>query len=599
MLYNNTCARKIPRQLYFSTIYNWREVRCESMSNVIVKENETLDSALRRFKRSCAKAGIQQEIRKREHYEKPSVRRMNLCIKLIIKPLRSLLKLLFNRIFYVALALVVQLAWLLIALFRLMEYSRWVTIGMQAIGFLVVLWIVNKKINPSYKLAWTMLILIFPVFGVSLYLLFGKSRIGAVMEQHYQNLIDETAEYLEGSELTRKRLNEDDRSMRIQSDYIWQYSRYPVHENTTAEYFQVGDDMFPVLVHELEQAKHFIFIEYFIINDGVMWQTILNILEKKAKEGVDVRLIYDGFGCLTTLPYKYDQEMRRRGIKCEVFNRFRPILNIIQNNRDHRKICVIDGWTGFTGGINLADEYINQRKRFGHWKDTAVMLKGEGVWNMTAMFLYMWGIVTRTDTSLDFGNYVPHRWHPNDFPGSGYVQPFCDSPLDDEIVGENVYLNIINRAKNYVYICTPYLIIDNEMMTALCLAAKSGVDVRIMTPGIPDKKMVFLLTQSYYKQLLEAGVKIYEYQPGFLHAKSFVCDDKVGVVGTINLDYRSLYLHFEDGVWMYKNDVILDIRDDFTETLEYCDPIDLAFCQKRNIVVRAIQNVLRVFAPLL
>ena len=272
---------------------------------------------------------------------------MNLFIKLIIKPLRSLLKLLFNRIFYVALALVVQLAWLLIALFRLMEYSRWVTIGMQVIGFLVVLWIVNKKINPSYKLAWTMLILIFPVFGVSLYLLFGKSRIGAVMEQHYQNLIDETAEYLEGSELTRKRLNEDDRSMRIQSDYIWQYSRYPVHENTTAEYFQVGDDMFPVLVHELEQAKHFIFIEYFIINDGVMWQTILNILEKKAKEGVDVRLIYDGFGCLTTLPYKYDQEMRRRGIKCEVFNRFRPILNIIQNNRDHRKICVIDGWTGF------------------------------------------------------------------------------------------------------------------------------------------------------------------------------------------------------------------------------------------------------------
>ena len=243
---------------------------------------------------------------------------MNLFIKLIIKPLRSLLKLLFNRIFYVALALVVQLAWLLIALFRLMEYSRWVTIGMQAIGFLVVLWIVNKKINPSYKLAWTMLILIFPVFGVSLYLLFGKSRIGAVMEQHYQNLIDETAEYLEGSELTRKRLNEDDRSMRIQSDYIWQYSRYPVHENTTAEYFQVGDDMFPVLVHELEQAKHFIFIEYFIRNDGVMWQTILNILEKKAKEGVDVRLIYDGFGCLTTLPYKYDQEMRRRGIKCEV-----------------------------------------------------------------------------------------------------------------------------------------------------------------------------------------------------------------------------------------------------------------------------------------
>ena len=336
-----------------------------------------------------------------------------------------------------------------------------------------------------------MLILIFPVFGGTLYLLFGKSRIGAVMEQHYQKLIDETSEYLDESECTRKHLMEDDQSMAIQSEYIWKYSRYPVHENTSAEYFQVGDDMFPVLVHELEQAKHFIFIEYFIINDGVMWQTILNILEKKAKEGVDVRLIYDGFGCLTTLPYKYYEEMRKRGIKCQVFNPFRPILNIIQNNRDHRKICVIDGWTGFTGGINLADEYINQRKRFGHWKDTAVMLKGEGVWNMTAMFLYMWGIVTNTDTSSDFANYVPHRWHPDDFEGSGYVQPFCDSPLDDEVVGENVYLNIINRAKNYVYICTPYLIIDNEMMTALCLAAKSGVDVRIMTPGIPDKKWSF------------------------------------------------------------------------------------------------------------
>ena len=524
---------------------------------------------------------------------------MNLFIKLIIKPLRSLLKLLFNRIFYVALALVVQLAWLLIALFRLMEYSRWVTIGMQAIGFLVVLWIVNKKINPSYKLAWTMLILIFPVFGVSLYLLFGKSRIGAVMEQHYQNLIDETAEYLEGSELTRKRLNEDDRSMRIQSDYIWQYSRYPVHENTTAEYFQVGDDMFPVLVRELKQAKKYIFIEYFIINDGVMWQTILNILEKKAEEGVDVRLIYDGFGCLTTLPHKYYEELQKKGIKCQVFNPFRPILNIIQNNRDHRKLCIIDGWVGFTGGINLADEYINQKERFGHWKDTAVMLKGEAVWNMTVMFLHMWAVIGRSEESIDYEAYFPHRYHEGEFESDGFVQPFCDTPLDEEVVGEDVYLNIINKAKKYVYICTPYLIIDNEMMTALCLAAKSGVDVRIMTPGIPDKKLVFILTQSYYRHLLEAGVKIYEYQPGFLHAKSFVSDDEIGVVGTINLDYRSLYLHFEDGVWIYRNRVIQDIKDDFIQTMEYCRQIEPEFCLNRNIGLRIMQNIFRAFAPLM
>jgi cardiolipin synthase len=242
---------------------------------------------------------------------------------------------------------------------------------------------------------------------------------------------------------------------------------------------------------------------------------------------------------------------------------------------------------------------INQKKRFGHWKDTAVMLKGEAVWNMTAMFLHMWDVVTRSAEPCEFKNYLAHTHHPEAFESDGFIQPFCDTPLDHETVGENVYLNIINRAKHYVYICTPYLIIDNEMMTALCLAAKSGIDVRLMTPGIPDKKMVFLLTQSYYEQLLEAGVKIYEYQPGFLHAKSFVCDDEVAVVGTINLDYRSLYLHFEDGVWMYRSHAIMDIRQDFMETLDYCNPISIDFCYNRNMAVRAAQSILRLFAPML
>ena len=357
--------------------------------------------------------------------------------------------------------------------------------------------------------------------------------------------------------------------------------------------------MFPVLVRELEQAEHYIYIEYFIINDGVMWRTILDILERKTTEGVDVRLIYDGFGCLTTLPYHYERFLREKGIQCQVFNPFRPLLNIVQNNRDHRKICVIDGKTGFTGGINLADEYINQKRRFGHWKDTAVILKGEAVWNMTVMFLHMWNVIANSSEPIDHELHLPHHFHPDSFESDGYVQPYSDTPLDGEIVGENVYLNIINRARKYVYICTPYLIIDNEMMTALCLAAKSGVDVRIMTPGIPDKKMVFLLTQSYYEQLLEAGVHIYEYQPGFLHAKSFVCDDEIAVVGTINLDYRSLYHHFENGVWFYKNKVIQDILSDFQETLNYCDPISIDFCRNRNIVIRAFQSILRLFAPLL
>ena len=513
--------------------------------------------------------------------------------------LKKIAKLLFNRVFYVIFAMAVQLGWLLTIFLRLAGYSRYMSFILDVISILVVLKIVNRKINPSYKLAWTMLILCLPIFGLVLYLVFGRSRIAAYMQDRFNEMLVKSSNLLQTDPEIHDLLEAEDISACNQSDYIYRNAGYPIHGNTTAEYFQVGDDMFPVLVRELEQAQHYIFIEYFIIHDGVMWRTILDILERKVQEGVDVRLIYDDMGCLTTLPHKYYETMRSKGIKCQVFNPFRPILNIIQNNRDHRKFCIIDGYVGFTGGVNLADEYINQKERFGHWKDTAVMLKGEAVWNMTAMFLHMWNVITnnREDHSLE--EYLPHVWHPEAFEGDGYIQPFCDSPLDNETVGENVYLNIINRAKRYVYICTPYLVIDNEMMTALCLAAKSGVDVRLMTPGIPDKKLVFLLTQSYYEQLLEAGVKIYEYQPGFLHAKSFVCDDEIAVVGTINLDYRSLYLHFEDGVWIYRNQVIYDIKKDFTDTLEYCNPVSLEFCRGRNIAVRAMQSILRLFAPML
>lgn len=513
--------------------------------------------------------------------------------------LKRITKLLFNRIFYVAVALLVQLGWILLTFWRLVGYSRYISAAVNFLCIVVVLWIVNKKINPSYKLAWTILILTVPFFGLALYLLFGQSRIASETEKAFAKKRSECREYLKEKPQTRKKLEDMDCSIADQSAYITNQAGYPVHEDTAAEYFQVGDDMFPVLVRELEQAKQYIFIEYFIINDGVMWRTILEILERKAAQGVDVRLMYDGFGCLTTLPYKYEETIRAKGIKCKVFNPFRPLLNVIQNNRDHRKLCIIDGWVGFTGGVNLADEYINQKERFGHWKDTAVMLKGEAVWNMTVMFLHMWEVINGVNTVTDYKKYFPHVHHAEPFEGSGFVQPFCDTPLDEEVVGENVYMNIVNRAKHYVYICTPYLIIDNEMMTCLCLAAKSGVDVRIMTPGIPDKKMVFLLTQSYYRQLLEAGVKIYEYQPGFLHAKSFVCDDEVAVVGTINLDYRSLYLHFEDGVWMYKNDAIADIKEDFMDTLDYCNPVGMEFCMGRKFPVRMMQNILRLLAPML
>lgn len=517
----------------------------------------------------------------------------------IMQFLKRILKLLFNRIFYVALALLIQMGWLLITAWRLAAYSKYISNAIGIISVLIVLWIVNKKINPSYKLGWTILIMTVPVFGVLLYVLFGKSRIAQAIQDKYTQVQEESLPYMEQDEQTFQELEEQSAGAAVQSRYIHQYSSFPIHGNTTAEYFQVGDDMFPVLVRELEQAQHYIYIEYFIINDGVMWRTILDILERKAKEGVDVRLIYDGFGCLTTLPNRYDKVLREKSIKCTIFNPFRPLLNIVQNNRDHRKICVIDGKTGFTGGINLADEYINQKERFGHWKDTAVMLKGEAVWNMTVMFLHMWSVVNNSAEPMEHELHMPHKYHPEAFEDDGFVQPYSDTPLDGEVLGENVYLNIINRAKKYVYICTPYLIIDNEMMTALCLAAKSGVDVRIMTPGVPDKKMVFLLTQSYYEQLLEAGVRIYEYQPGFLHAKSFVCDDEIAVVGTINLDYRSLYLHFECAAFLYENSEIPAVENDFQETLKKCQKITQEDYKKQKSFDKIAGSILRVFAPLM
>ena len=318
---------------------------------------------------------------------------------------------------------------------------------------------------------------------------------------------------------------------------------------------------------------------------------------EKVKEGVDVRLLYDDMGCITTLPNKYHEKMEKLGIKCQVFNKFIPILSIIVNNRDHRKITVIDGHTAFTGGINLADEYINEVVRFGHWKDASIMIKGEAVWNLTVMFLQVWNFIGFNKE--DYNKYRPKIYHLDEFGSDGYVQPYGDSPYDNELVGENVYLNIINKAKDYIYINTPYLIIDNELVTALTLAAKSGVDVRIVTPFIEDKWYAHIVTRAYYAQLIEAGVKIYEYTPGFIHSKTFVCDDEIGVVGTINMDYRSLYLHFECGVFLYKTKSVMQIKEDFLNILDVSQNITLEDTKKVKWSNRFLRAILRVFAPLM
>ena len=508
---------------------------------------------------------------------------------------KKLAKLIFNRIFYVAVAMLVQLGWILMMVLRLAAYSRYIDIGLRLIGIVLVLWILNKEINPSYKLAWTMLILILPILGVVLYFVFGRSRIAAIMQQHFEQRIEESREYLRDRPQTRQKLEALDPSASNQSRYISDVSRFPVHENTTAEYFQVGDDMFPVLVRELKQAKKYIFIEYFIINDGVMWQTILNILEKKAAEGVDVRLIYDGFGCLTTLPHKYYEELQKKGIKCQVFNPFRPILNIIQNNRDHRKLCIIDGWVGFTGGINLADEYINQKARFGHWKDCGILVRGKAVWSMTVMFLSLWGYVDRSEE--DVGRFRVD--YPEKQGNTGFLQPFADSPLDNEDVGATILQSVISSAQERMWIMTPYLILDDKMTTALCVAAKTGVDVRIITPGIPDKWYVHAVTRANYEELTRAGVRIFEYTPGFIHSKVYLADTKQAVVGTVNLDFRSLYLHFEDAVYLYDTTVNAQVQADFEETFPQCKEITAEQCHHTRLTQRVLRALLRLLAPLM
>lgn len=511
--------------------------------------------------------------------------------------MKKIIDLVSSRIFVFILAVLLQMVWLMLLAWGMTNLATPATWLVESLSLIFVLWIVNKKINPAYKLAWTILILAFPVFGVVVYVLFGQSRVAGAMTKESSAVLHEIKNYFKESHTVRKELKEADPGVSNQSAYIRDYAGFPLQNHTSTKYYPVGEVMFADMLEDLKQARHFIFLEYFIIHEGKMWNQILEILEEKAKEGVDVRLIYDDMGCVTTLPYRYYKKLQAKGIKCAAFNPVRPILNIILNNRDHRKILVIDGHTGYTGGINLADEYINEDVRFGHWKDTGIRLHGEGVWNLTVMFLQMWCVITGTRTHIPA--YSPYVYHMEEFENDGFVQPYGDTPLDNETVGEDVYLNIINQAKNYVYICTPYLIIDNEMMTALCLASKRGVDVRIMTPGIPDKKIIFLLTQSYYEQLIEAGVRIYEYTPGFLHSKTFVCDDTIATVGTINLDYRSLYLHFECAVWMYQSRAVMEVKADMEETLPKCREIKMDFCKNRNILIRTLQSILRLAAPLL
>lgn len=511
--------------------------------------------------------------------------------------MKLLRKLIFHRVTFVFLSMLIQLAVLTEIIIKFNEYFV-LFYGISIVGsILAVLWILYNNSNPAYKLAWIIPILTFPLLGGLFYLFFGGNKLSKRTKRKMQSIVTNYNAALIRNDSIVDSIKLNSKTAANQSRYIQNYSLFPPCINTFTEYLTSGEAAFEKLVNELKKAEHFIFLEYFIITEGLMWNSILDILVDKVKDGVDVRIIYDDVGCMFTLPGGYNKKLEELGIKCCVFNPLVPFVSFKLNNRDHRKIAVIDGVTGFTGGINIADEYINEYEKYGHWKDTAIMLKGKAVWNLTVAYLSMWDFLKGIDENFD--NFK-RELSLSDVPTSdGYIQPFADSPLDNEPVGEIVYLNLINKASKYVYITTPYLIIGNEMVTALSAAAKGGIDVRIITPHIPDKKLVHSVTRSYYKPLIESGVKIYEYTPGFIHSKTYVSDDDYGVVGTINMDFRSLYLHFECGVWMYKNSSILDMKKDFLYTLNECKEFTMEDIKAVKWYQTLGRLILRVFAPLM
>lgn len=515
------------------------------------------------------------------------------------KKLKGLLRIIFGRTTFAVLALLVQIGVLAGCFLFLTEHLFYVFWIYLLLGAAVILHILNKRESPEYKISWIIPVLVFPVFGSLLYLFVETQLPTRVMARRVRQAVEETRPYLLQNQRVREKLEKEEESAAALSCYMNRWGGYPVYDNTSVTYFPLGEDMLQEVLRQLEGARHFIFLEYFIVDRGKMWDSILEILERKAAEGVEVRVMYDGMGCLTLLPHNYPAELEKRGIRCKVFSPVRPVLSTYQNNRDHRKILVVDGHTAFTGGVNLADEYINERERFGHWKDTAVMLKGDGVRSFTLMFLQNWSITEkgREDCGAYMGGYPDLC--PVTAEKNGYVMPYGDSPLDNENVGKQVYMDMLYQAKRYVHMMTPYLILDQDMISALTYAAKRGVETIIIMPHIPDKVYAYILARSYYEELLLAGVKIYEYVPGFVHAKQYVSDDARAVVGTVNMDYRSLYLHFECAVYFCGNDAVQDVEQDFARTLQACREITLEEIRRDPGMKKLAGSLLRLIAPLM
>ena len=510
--------------------------------------------------------------------------------------MKRLRKILFQRVVIVGLSILLQLALMVSMVQWLSEYRAWIRAFLTVLSVITVIYLMYDRTNASYKIAWIILILAFPIVGISIYLAFGGRRLSLPVRKRMQQAQDLVRDHLWQEKITAEALQTVSDPAAVNSRFLYQVSGFPVYDNTETEYFSLGDDAWPRMLEELKKAEKYIFLEYFIIGQGIMWDNILEILKEKAAAGVDVRVMYDDFGCIQTLPGNYPKQLRKLGIQVKVFNPFLPVLSGRLNNRNHRKLMIIDGKVGFTGGINLADEYINRKERFGHWKDCALLLRGEGVWAMTVMFLAMW------DSQTGHREHIP-GFRP-DYAyrlagGEGFVQPFCDTPLDNEDIAESMLLNLFQRAARSIYIMTPYLILDDKITTALLTAAKSGLDVRIITPHVPDKWYVHAVSRAHYELLTEAGIRIYEYTPGFIHSKVYLVDDRYAVAGTVNLDFRSLYLHYENAVYLFEATAIAAIGEDFQKTFPVCEEITWRKCRKTSLPERLLQAALRIFSPLM
>lgn len=498
-------------------------------------------------------------------------------------------KLLMNKLLASAILIALQILLVSLAYFYL-KSSMILKILFRLISVAVVIFLVAKEEASSYKIIWIVLIFFFPFVGGILYVFLGNKKPAKKLRRAF----DQQMQQIKANRIENNLISTiDDENIKGQLTYLKNqgFSSFYGHNVT---YFSSGEEAFAPMLKALKNAKKYIFMEFFIVEEGYMFHTILDILKQKASEGVEVRFMYDDVGSLTKLPRKFYLELEEYGIKSIAFNPFVPVISLAMNNRDHKKIVVIDGIVGFSGGFNIADEYINQVERFGYWKDSGVMLEGQAVWSLTMMFLSSWNASQHTQE--DYSRYLP-QYHGLD-QRDGYVVAYTDSPLDGEQVGEIVYLNMINQAHRYVYITTPYLILDDLLQNALINAATRGVDVRIVTPAIPDKKIVFKVTRSYYRELIEHGIHIYEYTPGFVHAKNFLVDDHCATVGTINLDYRSLYLHFENGVYLYNCSCLKDMKEDFMDIFQKSHEMT-----KEEVVSKKFKGffevLLRVVAPLL